>query len=543
MMQVRWGSHGDYEIIALCPASPQESFDLTIKAFNLSEKYRVPVFVMLDEVVGHMTEKVVIPPADQIEVEPRRYTTIPPGEFLAYQPKEDMVPDMPRTGEGYNVHVTGLTHDERGYPDMKPAQQDKLVRRLVDKIRKNADKIILYEEDQIEGADVVVVSYGITSRVAQRSIDMAREKGVKVGKFRLITAWPFPEKKIAEIASKVKAIVVAELNLGQMVREVERAVAGKAHGALCWARWWQRPPSRRHSPSHHGGGAMTTVPINPVEPFLRTERMPHIWCPGCGIGTSVNSFARALTEANLDLKNVAIVSGIGCTGRVAGYMNLDSFHTTHGRAIPFATGLKLANPKLNVVVYSGDGDLFAIGGNHLIHAARRNVDIKVVCVNNLIYAMTGGQTAPTTPGAVITSTNPYGTYDPSFNLPYLVEAAGAVYVARWTTFHVRQLARSMQEMFTKKGFTFIEVISPCPTLYQRRNKMGDGLDTMKFYKEVSKVKNGAPTSEVALSKSGEIVVGKFVDRERSEYRDLRHDRMVDVLGDQYIEAEACECSI
>ena len=141
-----------------------------------------------------------------------------------------------------------------------------------------------------------------------------------------------------------------------------------------------------------------------------------------------------------------------------------------------------------MVVYSGDGDLFAIGGNHLIHAARRNVDIKVVCVNNLIYAMTGGQTAPTTPGDVITSTNPYGTYDPSFNLPYLVEAAGAVYVARWTTFHVRQLARSMQEMFTKKGFSFIEVISPCPTLYQRRNKMGDGLDTMKFYKEVSKIK-------------------------------------------------------
>jgi 2-oxoglutarate ferredoxin oxidoreductase subunit beta len=288
-----------------------------------------------------------------------------------------------------------------------------------------------------------------------------------------------------------------------------------------------------------------TSPVvhNPVEPFLRNERMPHIWCPGCGIGTSVNSFARALTEASLDLKNVAIVSGIGCTGRVAGYMNLDSFHTTHGRAIPFATGLKLANPKLNVVVYSGDGDLFAIGGNHLIHAARRNVDIKVVCVNNLIYAMTGGQTAPTTPGSVITSTNPYGTYDPAFNLPYLVEAAGAVYVARWTTFHVRQLARAMQEMFNKKGFTFIEVISPCPTLYQRRNKMGDGLDTMKFYKEVSKVRNGAPTNEVALSKSGEIIVGKFVDRERPDYRDLMHHRLTEVLGDQYVEAEACECSI
>ena len=228
MMQVRWGSHGDYAIIALCPNSPQECFDLTITAFNMSEKYRVPVFVMLDEVVGHMTEKVVIPSAEQIEIEPRRYTKLPPEEFLAYAPGDDLVPDMPRVGEGYNVHVTGLTHDERGYPDMTPLVQDRLVRRLADKINKNVDKITLYEEDQIEGADVVVVSYGITSRVAQRAIDMAREKGIKVGKFRLITAWPFPEKQIAAIAKRVKGIVVAELNLGQMVREVERAAAGQA---------------------------------------------------------------------------------------------------------------------------------------------------------------------------------------------------------------------------------------------------------------------------------------------------------------------------
>jgi len=228
MMQVRWGSHGDYEVIALCPNSPQECFDLTVTAFNYAEQYRCPVFVMMDEVVGHMTEKVVIPPPEQIEVTPRRYTTLPPDEFLAFQPREDLVPDMPRTGEGYNVHVTGLTHDERGYPDMTPGTQDKLVRRLQDKIKKNVDKITLYEEEQIQGAEVVVVSYGITSRVAQRAIELARKKGVKVGKFRLITAWPFPEKQIAEIAGKVKAIVVVELNLGQMVREVERAAAGKA---------------------------------------------------------------------------------------------------------------------------------------------------------------------------------------------------------------------------------------------------------------------------------------------------------------------------
>ena len=227
MMQVRWGSHGDYEIIALCPNSPQECFDLSVKAFNLSEQYRVPVFVMLDEVVGHMTEKVVIPPAEQIEVTPRRYTHIPPESFKPYEPCEDLVPDMPHTGQGYNVHVTGLTHDERGYPNMKPEAQDRLVRRLCDKVTKNADKICLFEEEAIDGSDVVVVSYGITSRVAQRAIELAREKGVKVGKFRLITAWPFPEKKMKEIASRTDAIVVAEINLGQMVREVERAVAGE----------------------------------------------------------------------------------------------------------------------------------------------------------------------------------------------------------------------------------------------------------------------------------------------------------------------------
>ncbi len=282
------------------------------------------------------------------------------------------------------------------------------------------------------------------------------------------------------------------------------------------------------------------VPINPVEPFLRSERMPHIWCPGCGIGTTVNCFTRALIDSKVDLKNVAVVSGIGCTGRVAGYTNLDSFHTTHGRAIPFATGLKLANPKLNVVVYSGDGDLFAIGGNHLIHAARRNVDLKVICVNNLIYAMTGGQTAPTTPGSVVTSTSPYGTYDPAFNLPYLVEAAGAVYVARWTTFHVTQLAKSMKEMFAKKGFGFIEVLSPCPTLYQRRNKMGDGLDAMKSYKRYSKIKPGHPTSEVGLQREGEIIVGKFVDRDRPEYLDMMNQHLTQELGDRYVQSTSCE---
>lgn len=284
------------------------------------------------------------------------------------------------------------------------------------------------------------------------------------------------------------------------------------------------------------------APENPVEQFLRMDRMPHIWCAGCGIGTTVNAFARALLEAKLNLDRVAVVSGIGCTGRVAGYVRLDSFHTTHGRAIPFATGLKLANPHLTVVVYSGDGDLFAIGGNHIIHAARRNLDLKVICVNNFVYGMTGGQTGPTTPVSAITTTTPYGCYEPAFNLPALMDASGAVYVARWTTFHVRQLTRAMVDVFRKKGFCFIEVITPCPSLYQRKNRMGEGLDAMKFYKEKSKIRHGAPTGEVGLTMDGEIIVGKFVDRERPEFLDLMRTQLAAQLGQRYVEVEQLVCN-
>jgi len=256
---------------------------------------------------------------------------------------------------------------------------------------------------------------------------------------------------------------------------------------------------------------------NPANQFLRMDRMPSIWCPGCGIGTTVNCFTRALLECDLDLDKVCIVSGIGCTGRVAGYLKLDSFHTTHGRPIPFATGLKLANPELKVIVYSGDGDLTAIGGNHFIHAARRNIDMVVVCVNNLTYGMTGGQVTPTTPEPAIASTTPYGAFEAPFCLPFLADSCGAVYVARWTTYHVRQIAKSMGEALQKRGFSFIEIISPCPTLYTRRNRLGDGLDAMKYYKEKSVINHGARTRDIAIGFQSEIVCGKFVDRERETW--------------------------
>ncbi len=226
MMQARWGSHGDYQAIALSPNSPQECFDLTITAFNLSETYRVPVFLMMDECVGHMTERVVIPPAEGIEIVPRRWYR---GAADAYEPFRaggDMVPPMVRAGDGYRIHVTGLTHDERGYPAMTVTAQERLVRRLNDKIRLNTDAIAAYDEDQVDGADVVVVTYGITSRTALPAIEQARKEGMKVGHLRLIVVWPFPEKQIRALAHRVRAIVVPELNLGQVVLEVERCVYG-----------------------------------------------------------------------------------------------------------------------------------------------------------------------------------------------------------------------------------------------------------------------------------------------------------------------------
>jgi 2-oxoglutarate ferredoxin oxidoreductase subunit alpha len=228
MMQAKWGSHGDYGIVALCPNSPQECFDLTIKGFNISEEFRVPVMMMLDECVGHMTEKVVIPEADQLSITPRRFTKLPPDKFRVYEPREDMVPDMVRAGEGYRFHMTGLTHDERGYPSMNVDTQDRLVRRLVDKLKPFSNERAIFEVENMEDAEVVVVSYGITSRVAQRALQMARNQGIKAGKFRIISAWPFPDKHIDELAGRVKAFVVPELNLGQMVHEVARVVAGRA---------------------------------------------------------------------------------------------------------------------------------------------------------------------------------------------------------------------------------------------------------------------------------------------------------------------------
>jgi 2-oxoglutarate ferredoxin oxidoreductase subunit beta len=275
------------------------------------------------------------------------------------------------------------------------------------------------------------------------------------------------------------------------------------------------------------------APENPMAGMLRTERMPHIWCPGCGIGSVVTCFAEAIRRSNIDQDKLAVVSGIGCTGRVAGYMNFDSIHATHGRAIPVATGLKLANPEMKVVVFSGDGDLISIGGNHFIHAARRNMDLVVICVNNFTYGMTGGQVTPTTPGMANASTTPYGNYEYPFTLPLLADACGASYVARWTSLHSRNVTQSIEEALQRRGFSFIEVITPCTTLYLRRNRLGDGVDALQYYQNSAEIQHGIDTRQTAIELQGKISVGKFVDREKPTYLDAVNRCNAKVIGDDY----------
>jgi 2-oxoglutarate ferredoxin oxidoreductase subunit beta len=256
-----------------------------------------------------------------------------------------------------------------------------------------------------------------------------------------------------------------------------------------------------------------------IDRFLRLDRIPHIFCSGCGIGPAISSFVRGFLRAGTDPDTIAFVSGIGCSGRAAGYVKLDSFHTTHGRAIPFATGLKLANPKLNVVVFSGDGDLATIGGNHLIHAARRNIEMVCIFINNFNYGMTGGQMGCTTPWNALSTTSPYGNFESPTNIPYLMAACGATYIARWTTLHLRELERAVAEAMTRKGFSFIEVLAPCPTVYGRMNKRPRGIDEMLYYQQKSIVRNGADLKELGISLDGPIIVGKFLDIKTPSYQE------------------------
>ena len=257
---------------------------------------------------------------------------------------------------------------------------------------------------------------------------------------------------------------------------------------------------------------------NKFTPYMREDRLPHIFCPGCGNGTIMNAFLQGMEKAEMDFDNIAMVSGIGCSSRIPGYLKCDSLHTTHGRALSFATGLKTANKDLDVVVFTGDGDAASIGGNHLIHAARRNINLTVICINNNIYGMTGGQISPTSPKGSFGTTAPYGSRDMPFNLAELVSAAGASYVARWTTTHPLQLSKAIQKGLENDGFSFIEVVSQCPTYFGRKNKMKTPLQMFEWIKENSINKRRAEKMDEA-ELEGKIIVGEFANNPHAELTD------------------------
>jgi 2-oxoglutarate ferredoxin oxidoreductase subunit beta len=252
--------------------------------------------------------------------------------------------------------------------------------------------------------------------------------------------------------------------------------------------------------------------------YLRRDRLPTIFCAGCGNGIVMNTFFNGMEMAEVDFDNLILVSGIGCSSRIPGYVECDSLHTTHGRPISFATGIKLSNPQHDVVVFTGDGDAAAIGGNHLIHGARRNIDITVVCINNSIYGMTGGQISPTSPKGSYGSTAPYGALERPFSLADLVTAAGGTYVARWTTAHALQLSKAIKKGLENKGFSFIEVISQCPTYYGRKNKLRTPIEMMNYMKESSINKRRADKMEEE-ELQGKIIVGEFQANQQPEFTD------------------------
>ncbi len=252
--------------------------------------------------------------------------------------------------------------------------------------------------------------------------------------------------------------------------------------------------------------------------YLRKDRLPNIFCAGCGNGIIMNTFFNGMEMAEIDFENIVLVSGIGCSSRIPGYVKCDSLHTTHGRPISFATGIKLANPELDVVVFTGDGDAAAIGGNHLIHGARRNIDLTVICINNSIYGMTGGQISPTSPKGSYGSTAPYGALENPFNLSELVKAAGATYVARWTTAHPVQLSNTIKKALLNKGFSFVEAVSQCPTYFGRKNRMKSPIEMMHRMKEESVLKRKADQlTESELE--GKLVVGEFQNKTAPEFSD------------------------
>lgn len=479
--EARWGSHGGTEHIVLYPSTVQEIYDYTVKAFNLAERFRVPVILMLEASNTHLQETIEIP--EEIDVFDRFYI---PGAPPFGPTKDGSAPSMPSFGDGEFLKITGLTHNQWGVPHandpwIHEAMVEHQRRKIVSKVKELTD----VEEYLLGNAEILIVAYGHTARSAKWAVKEVRKRGKKVGLLTIRTLYPFPEEKIKKWSKKVKCVLVPEMNQGQLFYVVcESSLSpvvslpqpdGEAIDPRRILEFLEKDLTRYYR--FHSAVSVPTF-YNPPEWRRKKEETPEKefssrtpFCPACGLGILRNCLLEAMKELNWDPQKVVVVSGIGCTARSPNHLPFDSANTTHGYAVPFAVGVKLVRPDLHVIVLSGDGDLFNIGAGQTIHGARINISLPVVCFNNWVFGMTGGQVAATTPLGAKTSTTTTGNREKPFDLVRLMFGANAKTAARCPVSKPLVLKKILKEAFSSNQFFFVEVVSPCFDRYRRLNRL------------------------------------------------------------------------
>ena len=512
----RWGPHGGTEHIVLYPSTVQEIYHYTIKAFNLAERFRSPVILMIEASNAHLEEGVEIP--QEIEVFDRIYIPGAP----PFGPTEDgSAPSMPRFGDGEFLKVTGLTHNERGVPCANvPEVHERMVdhqrRKIVSKIEELTD----VEEYLLDDAEIMIVAYGHTARSAKWAIKEARGKGMKVGMLNLRTLYPFPEEKVKRWSKVTRCVLVPEMNQGQLFYVVRESSFSPVI-SLPQTDGESIDPRRilHFLETMRGKYYQDIAPIlpptiyDPAEWRREKGKIPERsfssqtpLCAGCGLGILRNCLLKCIQEMNWPLEKIVVASGIGCTARLPNHLPFDSANTTHGYPIPFATGVKLIQPDLHVIVISGDGDLFDIGAGQTIHGARRDLPILAICCNNFVFGMTGGQAAATTPLGAMTSTTTTGNRRPPLDLVRLMLGANTKYVARCPISKPLILKGILKEALCFHGFSFVEVVSPCLTEYGRRNELFSPSQTWQRLNQAYVAKERAQkTSEAILRKKFRLI--------------------------------------
>ena len=491
---MRWGPAGGTEHIILYPSTVQEIYNYTVKAFNLAEKIRVPVILMFEASSAHLEESIEIP--SEIDVFNRVYRPAAP----PFGPTEDgLIPSAPRFGDGEFLNLSGLTHNPEGVPcPNDPQIHEEMVEYQRDKIFSRVDELTDVEEYFLDDAEIMLVAYGHTARSVRWAVERARKKEIKAGMLKLNTISPFSEKKIEEWSAKVKCVVVPEMNQSQLVYVVKE-VCQSTLLSLTQSDGEAIQPARilefleKDLKKYYRHWQPIQIPFirNPPEWQRKKVEIPEktfdsktIFCPGCGLGILRNCILEAIKELDQDVREIVAVSGIGCTSRLPNHLAFDSANTTHGYAVAFASGVKLAPSNLRVFIPSGDGDLFNIGLGQTLHGAKRNSPMAVICFNNFNFGMTGGQRADTTPFGAKTATTPFGSKEKPFDLVKLILASNAEFAARCPISKPIFLKKLIKEAMSSEKFTFIEVISPCLTHYARRNKLGSPAQVHKWLNNV-----------------------------------------------------------